>query len=255
MFVSERCLYLTPRLFERLDQLAWEHACKPMAVFDLDERRSGILQPMDWAHCSPARGSVYSSGREMAFTETTVMEIANKIPLGEIRAAKRLELDLVRDIPLDSLYEWLVWHEIHHSVHEDPIVAASLDMEGHPRIKTAGDRIKLMQAMELEADRDSFNRLFPGHTPAARTGEGIKKVRKIEPYLVLLHEIREQRGKKEAAPLYVIPGEYGSAIHFMEDITWAKEVKSLMDMADNLNSDGWGDRILGFQEQIQEGGK
>lgn len=231
MFVSEHYLYLTPELFERLDQLVREYAGKPLEVFDLDERRSGILQPMDWAHCNPVRGAIYSRSSEQASAEITVIEIANKIPLDEIRAAKRLELDLVRDIPLDSFYEWLIWHEIHHSVHDDPVVAAGIDIDGHPLIKTPGDRIKLMQAMELEADRASFKRLFPEHTLMTRTEEGIKKVREIEPYLELLHQIREQRGRKEVVPLYIIPGEYGSSSHFLDDIPWAKEVKSLMDMA------------------------
>ena len=156
--VSEHCLYLTPGLFERLDLLVREHAGKPLAVFDLDERRSGVLQPMDWANCSPVRGEVNSGSSQKAAAEITRIEIANKIPLDEIQSARRLELDLVRDIPLDLFYEWLVWHEIHHSVHDDPVVAAGIDP--HPGIKTSGDRIKLMQAMELEADRRSFHRLF-----------------------------------------------------------------------------------------------
>ena len=199
-FVTEHCLYLTPGLYERLDRLVREYAGKPLAVFDLDERRSGVLQPMDWAHCSPAGKGRNRCGSKKAPAEITKIEIANKIPLDEIRSARRLELDLVRDIPLELFYEWLVWHEIHHSVHNDPLVAAGIDIHGHPGIKSAGDRIKLMQAMELEADRASFHRLFPERTLKAGTTAGIKKVRSIEPYLVLLHEIRAKRGIKKMNP-------------------------------------------------------
>ncbi|EFI35501.1 hypothetical protein Dthio_PD2924 [Desulfonatronospira thiodismutans ASO3-1] len=194
--VSGNCLYLTPGLYVRLDNLVREHAGMFLEVFDLDERRSGVLEPMDWANCSPAGSDRYRRSSEKVSAEITAIEIANKIPLDEIRSARRLELDLVRDIPLELFYEWLVWHEIHHSVHDDPVVAAGLDNCVHPEIKSAGDRIKIMQAMELEADRASFNRLFPERTLKAATPAGIKKVRSIEPYLVLLHEIRAKRGIK-----------------------------------------------------------
>jgi len=198
--VSGHCLYLTPGLYVRLDNLVREHAGMPLAVFDLDERRSGVLQPMDWAHCSPAGGGIYSHSSEKASAEITAIEIANKIPLDEIRSANRLELDLVQDIPLELFYEWLVWHEIHHSVHDDPVVAAGIDIHGHPGIKSAGDRIKLMQAMELEADRASFHRLFPKRTLMAGTSQGLQKVKEIESYLELLHEIRAKRGIKQMNP-------------------------------------------------------
>lgn len=199
--VSEHCLYLTPGLYVRLDQLVREHAGMPLAVFDLDERRSGVLEPMDWAYCSPAGDGRpgCSSGKSSSAGITTI-EIANKIPLDEIRSSRRLELDLVRDIPLELFYEWLVWHEIHHSVHDDPVVAAGIDIHGHPGIKSAGDRIKLMQAMELEADRASFHRLFPKRTLMAGTSQGLQKVKEIESYLELLHEIRAKRGIKQMNP-------------------------------------------------------
>ena len=228
--ISEHYLYLTPKLFERLDLLARVYAGKPLSVFDLDRERDSMMPKFCWAHCSPWRAGIFRKGRQSVVDEAPVLHIANKIPLEEIRTANRPEIDLDKDIPLNCFYEWLVWHEIEHQLNGDGILGFELQMWNEPKVKDKETRQRIEQAMEVQADRASFKRLFPRDALLAkhRTEEKMQVVNEIERYFPLLEELRAKYKKKEFKPAPVTPGEYVLEDHRDGQIPWAREIEALV---------------------------
>jgi hypothetical protein len=228
--LSEHYLYLTPKLYERLDLLARVWAGKTISVFDLDRERDGFMPQYHWAHCSPWSAGIYRKGRQSVVDESPVLHIANKIPLEEIRTANRPEIDLDKDIPLNCFYEWLVWHEIEHLLNGDGVIGFRLQMQDEPKVKDKRTRQRIEQAMEVQADRASFDRLFPNDVLLAkhRSEEKMQMVNEIENYFPLLEELRAKYRKEEIRPAPVTPGEYVLKDHRDGHIPWAKEIEALM---------------------------
>jgi hypothetical protein len=230
--LSEHYLYLTPKLFERLDLLARVWAGKALAVFDLDRERGSLGGSKSWAHCSPQAAGIYRKGRQQVVDEKSVLHIANKIPLEEIRTANRPELDMGSDIPMNCIYEFLVWHEIEHSLNGDGILAFNIQIGDEPKVKDKETRIGIAQAMELQADRGSYERLFPRGALLGgyRDKESQRRIQQIESYFPLLEELRGKwkNRREEFKPAPVTPGEYMLKDHRDGDIPWAKEIEALV---------------------------
>ena len=228
--LSEHYLYLSPKLFERLDLLARVWAGKPLAVFDLDHERGLLGGSKNWANCSPQAAGIFRKGQQQVVDEKSVIHIANKIPLEEIRTANRPELDLGSDIPMNCIYEFLVWHEIEHSLNGDGVLSFNIQIGDEPKARDEVTRIRIGQAMELQADRGSYERLFPRGALLGgfRDKESQRRIQQIESYLPLLEELRAKYRKKEIRPAPVTPGEYMLKDHRDGHIPWAREIEALV---------------------------
>ena len=185
----------------------------------------------NWAFCSPMAGGIMSKDCEVVVDEKPVIDLANKIPIEEIENAERFEVRLGENVPLNCIYEWIVWHEIHHILNMDAMIGFDIKSNREPMIRSKITKTRVLQAMELQADRAAWKRFFPKSGPGRLDNNSL--VREIEKYVDTLERIRNKYRKrikkhKELVPAPVTPGQYMPYTHAKEGIPWAKEIQEFI---------------------------
>ena len=205
-------LKLTENQFRELDVLVRKKAGKVLKLYQHESRD-------DFGYWSAWAGDVVIDTTKMdaqyTMAEKGIINLANQIDVKRLKATKRPEMDWGK-LPVDKIYEFIVFHEIAHTKQNTIDIAFKLR-------NSKGSGL----AMEVNADRQAFKWLFPDTTFPVKndlTSDNKKVINEVlaefEEYLCF-DDLLEDRPKELQLP--VEPNRYMPLSHFKHGIPFAND--------------------------------
>ncbi|MBT0654348.1 hypothetical protein [Geomobilimonas luticola] len=200
-------LILDPGTFRRLDILTRTEAGMPLHVFSWQK---GI---QCWGRAEQQKVLVLNVPTPDGYCSEMMylIDIANRIDMDQfVKKSSHPWLDN-GEIPLEKVYEWLVWHEIAH--------VKFGDMNAWEHFKKKGFQLAwrehLKWCTELRADRYAWGKIAPGkEMPSfSKTRESREAVKKFDATLKKYRNDFELLRRDRITPISTNPNEYVPWFH------------------------------------------
>lgn len=183
---------LTPKLYRQLDLVARKFG----TAIQVEPLKGGT-----WGKVEPLAQGLYEDLRDPSkgMLEQSLISVTNRINVNHFWLAKRPELDL-SGIPRERIFEWVVYHEIGHLLHNYSVMDVYLNSADDICSDLRRWMWRASVVNEVLADRFAWETMFPGRQ-LPKSAFGVEFSEKVSGAMAEMHFRFGDPVRRTRAPL------------------------------------------------------